>query len=240
MRDAAAILLDPAPDHDHLRSLRRTFLLLWREGFLTRLPHFDLDTEGVNYVYGLSDKALKTFDLGRLAKTFDEHSARTLDHELGITTFHIALKRFCHDNRRTLFWQQRDLKRGIHPDALFALTDPSKPEGQNTHYFFVEIERAKLGQYRTGEPAILRKLERYAQYFGSDQCDRDWNFRAFRVVAVLTTDERAAFLLRVLSERLPHRAFWITSAAYAVDNLAGPVFRTPSDHKQQAHSLLSL
>lgn len=35
------------------------------------------------------------------AKTFDEHSQRTLDHELEIAFFHIALKAFCNPYMRT-------------------------------------------------------------------------------------------------------------------------------------------
>jgi hypothetical protein len=194
----------------------------------------------VTHVYGLSDRALKTFDFPATAKSFDEHSERTLDHELGITAFHIALKTLADQHGLTLYWQQRDLKRGIHPDALFALTDPAKPEGRNTHYFFLEIERSKLAQYRNGGPSIIRKLERYVQYYDSEQCVKDWNFRAFRVVVIQRTDERAANLLRALSATLPSRIFWLTSEARYKRDLSAPIFVTPKDHAQQTYSFLSL
>jgi hypothetical protein len=240
VKDVAALLRGREPIESDLRSARRTLSLLRQEGYTNRLPYFDLDTEGVTHVYGLSDRALKTLDLQPTAKSFDEHSERTLDHELGVTSFHIGLKKLADERRLTLYWQQRDLKRGIHPDALFALTDPSKPEGRNTHYFFLEIERAKPGRYQGGEPSIMRKLERYGRYFDSDQCAKDWNFRTFRVVVVLPTDERAAFLLRALWARLPHRAFWLTSEQRYRRDLGAPIFFTPKDHMQHSYSLLSL
>lgn len=238
--DVAALRRGRAPCESDLRSARRTLSLLYREGHANRLPYFDLHTEGVTHVYGLSDRALKTFDFPPTAKSFDEHSERTLAHELGVTAFHIALRKLADQNGLTLYWQQRDLKRGIHPDALFALTDPSKPDGRNTHYFFLEIERTKLGQYRGGEPSIMRKLERYAQYFDSNECARDWNLRTFRVVVVQQTDERVANLLRALASRLPTRTFWLTSESACTRDLGAPIFFTPKDHAHQAYSFLSL
>jgi len=238
--DFALLLRNREPNESDLCSVRHSLQRIIAAGYLHREPYFDLKTQGRSYVYGLSQKAIREFHLGTSAKVFDGHSARTLDHELEITSFHIALVRFCHENNFALYWQQKDLKRGIHPDAFFALTDPSKPEGRNTHYFFLEVERSKLGQYRGGEPSIMRKLERYARYFGSDQCVRDWNFRTFRVVVVQQTDERAANLLRALSAKLPYRTFWLTSEARYRRDLGAPIFLTPKDHAQQSYSLLSL
>jgi hypothetical protein len=71
-----------------------------------------------------------------------------------------------------LFWQQRDLKRTINPDAYFVITDPSKPEGKNTFHYFLEIERAKLGHMRDGEPQIMKKLGKYYKFYNSADCER--------------------------------------------------------------------
>lgn len=242
MEDFALLLRGREPVPPDIRTVQRTCRLLWLQGYLHRLRHYPPDEDGRTWawVYGLTDKALRDFDLTRLAKTFDGHSARTLDHELEITSFHIALVRFCRNNNLTLYWQQKDLKRGIHPDALFALTDPSKPDGRNTYYFFLEVERSKLGQYRIGDPSIVRKLERYARYYDSDQCAKDWNFRGFRVVVVQQTDERVANLLRALSARLPYRTLWLTSETRYRRDLGASIFFTPKDHAQQSYSLLSL
>jgi hypothetical protein len=72
----------------------------------SRLPYLDLEREsgGVTYVYGLSDKGVKMCQsLWPQAKTFDEHSQRTLDHELEISFFHIALKKFAVKNNLKLY-----------------------------------------------------------------------------------------------------------------------------------------
>ena len=112
------------------RGMRRTLSILKEEGYLNRLPYFDLGQQrgGLSYVYGLSDKgaqfARASLDFP-FPKTFDEHSARTLDHELEISLFHVALKRLCASRGISLYWKQKDLKCTVNPDALFALTDPS-------------------------------------------------------------------------------------------------------------------
>lgn len=215
-------------------------MLLWNEGYCHRLSHFDLETEGVSHVYGLSDKALASLDLPPLAKSFDGRSARTLDHELEITGFHIALSRLARAHGRQLYWQRRDLKRGLHPDALFALTDPTKAEGRNTHYFFLEIEKSKLAKHRDGEPSIVRKLARYARYYDTAECEQDWNFRKFRVVVIQKTDERVLHLLRVMSDPLRLGMFWLASEARYKENLGGAIFLTPRDFAQKSHSLFVL
>jgi hypothetical protein len=59
-------------------------------------------------------------------KTFDDHSARTLDHELEISHFHMALKRFCEKHDLKLYWQQADLKtKTIHTRASSTSTASS-------------------------------------------------------------------------------------------------------------------
>ena len=97
----------------------------------------------MTYVWGLTDKGVECCKaLWPLCKTFDDHSQRTLGHELEISYFRIALNKFALKNGLKLYWQQSDLKHTVSPDAMFALTDPSKPEGKNTLYYFLEIERA--------------------------------------------------------------------------------------------------
>src|ERR1019366_2811820 len=108
------------------------------------------------YACGLTDKAVKEYG----GKTFDEHSERTLDHELEISYFHIALQGLCDGHGLKLLWRQAELKRGVNPDAYFSIANPAK-EGKNTNHFFLETERAKVGNYRNGEPSIIRKLRAY-------------------------------------------------------------------------------
>jgi hypothetical protein len=95
----------------------------------------------------------------RRRRTLDEHSTRTLDHELEITSFHVALHRLCSALGLRYQWRQKDLKHTVHPDAIFYVADPQT--SGKAFCYFLEIERAKLGNYRNGEPQILRKLRKY-------------------------------------------------------------------------------
>jgi len=130
-------------------SMRRTLSLLDKQGLVHRERYIEPDRNfgGTTGVWGLTDKGVANgydyfhgdYCYGLKPKTFDEHSVRTLDHELEISYFHIAVKNL----PRRLYWQQTDLKRSVHPDAYFALTDPALPEGKNTFHYFLEIEKGK-------------------------------------------------------------------------------------------------
>lgn len=237
VKDVALLLKNREPNDNDLRSLRRTLGLLWQEKLASRLPYFDFVTEGVGYVYGLSNKGVRGYG----GKAFDEHSARTLDHELGITLFHVSLKQFTRQRGFTLYWRQTHLKRSvIHPDALFALTDPSKPAGRNTHYFFLEIERSKIGNYREGEPSISRKIAKYYDLFDTADCEAAWGFRHFRVAIVLHTEERRHNLCRSLQAPYRHQMFWLTTESLCKQNIGGRIFVTPSDHEPQSRGFDAL
>ena len=243
VNDVAQLLRNLTPNENDKRSVRHTLGLLYNAGLVNRLPYLDLDREsgGVTYVYGLSDKGVKDcLNLYPYAKTFDEHSQRTLDHELEISIFHIALKKFCHEHNLKLYWQQADLKCTINPDALFALTDPAKPEGKNTLYYFLEIERAKIGHYLKGKPSIINKLQRYYEYYNSDECQKEWNFRQFRTIVVQRTEERRKNLLKQLSAQFNHRTFWLTDEQSYKENIGGAIFKTPKDYNTAAYSFLSV
>lgn len=222
---------EPTPA-DRLRA-RLTLLKLFNDGWANRLPYFELGREkgGIGYVYGLSDKAVAEFG----GKTFDEHSRRTLDHELEISFFHIATRKFAETQGFEPYWQQSDLKRGIHPDALLKLT---KEQGETR--FFLEIEKSKNSKYIDGEPNIIRKLARYAEYYDTDECLNDWGFNKFRVIVVQTNDTRRQNLLKVLRDKLNHRMFWLTTEELYKSDISGPVFETPKDDSHNTYSLLSL
>lgn len=226
-------------------SMRRTLNLLRKEELVNRLPYLEPDKErgGITFVSGLSDKGVKAveFDFvsSRSAKTFDGHSQRTLDHELEIAFFHIAIKSLCEKNMLRLYWQQRDLKCTVNPDAYFAITDDSKPEGKNTLHYFLEIERAKFGHYRNGEPQIIKKLSGYYNYFNSDKCEKEWaNFRQFRVIVVQPSEHRREFLLSKLAEKYKHRMFWLTTEELYKRGIEEAIFKTPKDFRSSSYSFL--
>jgi hypothetical protein len=230
-RDVAHLLRNREPNQNALRSSRRTLELLFKQGLTHRIPYIepDRDAGGITYVHGLSDKGTRIAE----GKTFDDHSIRTLDHELEISFFHIALKQI----PLKLYWQQSDLKRGIHPDALFALTNE-----KGTFYFFLEIEKSGLGKYINGEPGIIRKLLKYAEYYDTDQCAEDWNFRKFRTVIVQTNDTRRQNLLEALgeNEKLARRMFWLTTGPLYKESIGGEIFCTPTDPETGRYSFLLL
>jgi Fe2+ or Zn2+ uptake regulation protein len=237
VHDVAKLLRNREPAESDLRTARRTLHLLWKEKLLHRIPYLDLSTEGVSYVYGLTDRAVDEYG----GKTFDDHAARTLDHELGIAHFHIALKDLCEKHGWPLYWQQADLKTAtIHPDAYFAITDPLKPEGRNTHHFFLEVERSKISNYREGEPSIVRKLARYYHLFGTSQCEKDWGMKHFRVILVQRTDERRRNLYNALCAKHPHPMFWLTTESRYKKDIAAEIFLTPKDAHERSYGLAGI
>jgi Fe2+ or Zn2+ uptake regulation protein len=237
VHDVATLLRNREPDANDLRTARRTLHLLWKEGLLHRILYLDLSTEGVCHAYGLTDRGVKEYG----GKTFDDHAERTLDHELAISYFHMLVKGFCQQCGWILHWQQADLKtKTVHPDAYFGITDSKKPEDRNTHHFFLEVERSKVGNYRDGEPSIIRKLEKYYDLFDTPQCEKDWGIRQFRVIVLQRTDERRRNLCIALQERCGHAMFWITTESLSRANIGGEIFLTPKDHVSAAYGFLTI
>ncbi|MDR5727783.1 MAG: replication-relaxation family protein [Terriglobia bacterium] len=243
--DAAAILRSRIPTESDKRTLRHTLGSLYKAGLAYRLPYLDLDRERgpVNYVYGLSDKGVKycvEFYDGR-CKTFDDHSQRTLDHELEISMFHSVLNGLCMRKHFPLYWQQDDLKCTVNPDAMFAITNPALPDGRNTFYYFLEIERAKMGNYKDGGSSIMRKLAKYYEYYNSTSCKKEWgNFQHFRVVVVQRTEDRRNNLLQELHMRFNHRMFWLTTEALYKEDIGASIFKTPKDLNARGYSFLDI
>lgn len=241
--DVAALLRGRPIMASDARSVRRTLSILHRDGFLYRAPHLDSGHErgGAGYAYGLSAKgvahALRNGFSTSATKTLDEHSTRTLDHELEITALHIALHRLCSAKGIRYLWRQKDLKHTVHPDALFHVADPATPG--KAFCYFLEIERAKLGNYRNGEPQILRKLRKYYAYFNSTGCEKEWGFRQYRVIVVQRTDARRDGLLTALRKTCSHRMFWLTTETGYRTDIGGAIFMTPKDDAPVPFSFLT-
>jgi hypothetical protein len=240
--DAAELLRHRLITESDARSVRRTLAILQRDGLLSRMPHFDPGRArgGMTYVYGLSDRGVRHAFQGGYAtpatKTLDEHSARTLDHELEISAFHGALNRLCASRQIPYGWRQRDLKHTVHPDALFYVADPANPG--KAFCYFLEIERAKLGNYRNGEPQIIRKLRRYYEYFNSTDCEKEWGFRQYRVIVVQRSEARREGLLDALQKSCSHRMFWLTTETAYRKGIGSSIFKTPKDAAPVAFSFL--
>lgn len=231
-KDLARLIRKRTPNKNDIRTINRSLKLLAECGLVHRLKYLDLENDGVGYACGLTDKGVAEYG----GKTFDEHSERTLDHELEISHFHIALQKLCDDQALKLLWRQVDLKHGVNPDAYFSLSNPAK-EGKNTNHFFLEVERAKVGNYKNGVPSIIRKLRGYYEYYNSNECESAWGFRTYRVLTILRSEERAANLIKSLQDSFNHRMFFVTTEPRYRTAITAPIFFTPKD---SAVSLLDL
>lgn len=209
------------------RNIRAILQRLHRHGYLSRVDFIDTRmTRGRNTAYGLSDSGVSWAcqeGFSTLStKTLDEHSSKTIEHELEITRFHIALKGLCHARGWELYWRQTCLKQTVHPDALFGIT-----AGDTTHYWFLEIERAKLGNYKDGTPQILRKLPHYWAYYDTTDCEEEWGFRHFRVITVVPSAERMNNLVDSMRMLCDKRTFWFATEGDCRNNVADAIFVNP-------------
>jgi hypothetical protein len=231
------ILRNADPTENTMRVTNRCLSGLLGRGLVTRLSHVDPDGDirRGKYVYGLSDRGVSyafenSFDTPS-TKSLDEHSRRTLPHELAISDFHIAMRR--HFGHR-LYWRQTGLDSGVRPDALIVLD-----RGDSELPFFLEMERAKFGNYRDGEPQIVRKLMKYLKHYDSKECERDWGFRQFRVLVIVPNERRKLTLLAKLKPAA-HRMFWVATEEDAFRRTAGEIFATPKDFEASSYSFSSV
>jgi hypothetical protein len=226
---------------DKRRNVQYVLSRLRERGFVGRLRFFDdlAETASITYAYFLTDKGADALEDPTAA--FTKESQLIPRHEVEITQFHIYLKRWTDKQGFNLHWHQpkMDHKKDINPDAYFGIEDPKLPTGKNTLHYFLEMERSPLGNYRNGEPSIIRKLAKYYELYDSTDCERHWGFRKFRVITVVRNADKQYNLCRRLSERYSHRMFWVTAESMFRDNIGGEVFKTPKDFSKSAYSFLS-
>ena len=234
---------DKRKQESHERSIRQALRTMAGYGFLVRRRWFDderTDTlfPAVVSVYSLSKEGLKLAREKGIGDGHGKHAEDSsrrnepIEHELGITRFHLAVDTL----PRRILWRQVDLRRTVNPDALFELIEA---DGKGAYYYFLEVEKSKQGHYEDGESGLMKKLGRYYRYRGSEECTRDWkHFRRFRVVVVVQNEERRRNLLQRLAEKWPTRAFWITTRKAYQQNIAGAIFFTPRDYRDRAYSLV--
>ena len=209
-KDLARLERNREPTQSDIRSVNATLKLLRQENLIRRIPYFDSRqyTGTITYVYGLNYAAVRK--IGEPARYFDDHSVRTLEHELEISLFHMALKALCQSHRWDLRWHQDAIshQRPVNPDAFFVITKSEHGEANNSFSFFLEIERSKIGNHKNGEPSIMRKLAQYYETYNTDQCYRNWNLTTFRVIVQVLNKTRAENLLTALARRFNHSMFW--------------------------------
>jgi hypothetical protein len=100
----------------------------------------------------------------------------------------------------------------------------------------LQAERSSVGKelYRLDEAiTAIRKVKcslgKHYSYYGSDQCQKEWEqFRKFRVIIVLRNEERRN-LLTALGGQYNHRMFWVTTEDLYKQGISGRIFQTPRD-----------
>jgi hypothetical protein len=223
------------------RATHNTLSDLLREKYIGRLPFVDEfgDSPARVHAYYLNPSGAEMLDNPHAA--LSKESLYIPRHDIEITQFHIHLKQWTEKAGLKLHWYQpkMDHKKEINPDAYFGIEDRSKPAGQNFHHFFLEVERAKIGNYRNGEPSIVRKLGKYYDYFDSKDCEKEWGFKQFRVIVVVRNADKQYNLCERLTE-FKHRMFWVTTEPAYKENIKGSIFKTPKDYDAKAYSFLDL
>jgi hypothetical protein len=167
----------------------------------------------------------------------------SLAHEVTIVEFRIMLEEALreHPNLK-LHWIQKDIRKGTNPDAIFGIENTAKPREKSTHWFFLEVELSRAGNWKGGESQKMRKAARYEEYRRTHEVTKDWPFIGdMRVIFHEETTERMLNVLRHFSLKLPYRFLWVTSKELLKDagGLA-PIFYTPKDYRQAACSFVQL
>jgi hypothetical protein len=221
------------------RAVRRLMLLMQRAGYVTR-SRLVLDRPRdpflrYTYSYRLTAEGLAALRDPRLRLP---SASNSVGHDAEITRFHMNLRKAIAATDFRLWWRQTDLRQTVHPDALFAITDPARPRNRSTFYYFLEIEKSREGHYRSGCSGLEEKLRRYVAYRGAPRVREEWrHFTDFYVVVIVATDERRANLLQKLRGALPVDMIWIAAENDCAVDPGGRIFGAPSDAGSRLRSL---
>ncbi|HLY39685.1 MAG TPA: replication-relaxation family protein [Terracidiphilus sp.] len=229
-------------DENARRSIQNILQALLAKRYIGRLRYFDDTAERATivYAYFLNDSGAALLE--DPAAAFTKESQLIPRHEIEITQFHMHLKRWTDKCGLILHWRQPKMDHGktINPDAYFGIEDPKLPVGKNTFHYFLEMERSPLGNYKNGEPSIMRKLAKYYELYDSSDCEKQWGFRKFRVVTVVRNADKMYNLCKLMSEKFSHRMFWMTTEPLFRENIGGEIFHTPKDWQKIAYSFTTL
>ncbi len=122
----------------------------------------------------------------------------------------------------------------IVPDGFFTV---KRPDGKLAH-FFLEADRSTMTQRR-----FLKKMMAYWQFWNDKQHTQKFGIKAFRVLTICKSMERAINLRNLSTQADPKRTgsfmFWFTTEqSYCLDqpqNILGRIWQTSGDTK--FHSL---
>jgi Replication-relaxation len=176
-----------------------------------------------------------------------EKSNLFLLHDLAITKIHLMFELATRGTAHELIaWEQRRSvlldwaengsgRLSVNPDALFALKDREKPEGQNTTYFFLEVVRSRESDYREQQSYFMRKMEAFVAYHREGRHTARYGIGNFRVITVTPTRQRALNLCHKLRKAgLGYKRFWFTDSISVGEpaSILEKIFFTPKDFEQ--------
>ena len=244
----------------HIVSIRRRLRQLLAGGLVERLTLpltrvRPVQSPPDEYVYRLGRKGVAlALEHGEEELTYtSEKKATFLEHDLAISTLHLALELAAQERGDLgLDWQQRQLQDwaldragervSVNPDALFTLTDRRLPSAANTQAFFLEMVRSREHSYQHGESAFIRKCRAYHLYAQQGRHQRAWGIADFRVLIVTPTPQRTLNLCaKLAAAELPFKRFWLTDLTrYSLatpHSVLGSIWLTPRDFPEALYSL---
>jgi hypothetical protein len=89
--------------------------------------------------------------------------------------------------------RSRHVDVGVVPDRVFGLRRADRPEGKNTRYFFLEMDRATMSVLtrNLSKSSIYKKMRAYLGTWKAELHTEHFGFQNFRTLFVTTSAERA-------------------------------------------------
>jgi hypothetical protein len=241
-------------------SLRRRLRQLVQNGYLERLTlpierAAPIGNPPDAFVYQLTPRGVikaKEYGLDSDDYTYTrEKSNLLLQHDLLITKIHLTLELATRGSTLQLTaWEQRrgvlldwaeheNRRASVNPDALFALKDSEKPDGQNTTYFFLEVVRSRESDYQRQKSYFMRKMNAFLAYYRQGKHFERYGITNFRVITIAPTKQRALNLCQKLrTEGLALKRFWFSDMDSVFHDeprgVLEKVFLTPKDFEEGA------
>src|SRR5581483_11506642 len=193
----------------------------------------------------LVEQGVVSIELANERLRFHELKELFLKHEMMIVDIHTMLATANPGKVGLVAWKEgwrlRDhvdvVERGvrrrlpIYPDAFFTLQNGEGRAGQNGISFFLEADRSTTTHARFAE-----KIVAYWNYLQQGLHTKKYGIRAFRVVTITITAERARNLCTLAASVLPQQArryfLFGSMESFSIAQPAGmldPVFLTPRD-----------
>jgi hypothetical protein len=208
--------------------------------------------------YGLSHKGL-AYALEHFPETDPvelklDHSRLTIGHEIFRARTHYVIEQLCQAQGWQLDWKKSNLFKGRKPvpDDIFSIENLKLPVGANKLYFVFEKERKKKDFAQ-----LMEKIEGYEDLYNTDEAERRFGSRKFRVIFQMEKDTRRRNFVEYLAgvcrctkwggktrhtclqNPVKKNKYWFTTDAAMFLSTGEKIFITPRDYQDTAHSFES-